>query len=125
VHAATDITGFGLAGHATEMAAQVRLRMEHTRIPVLPGAREAIARGVSTGANEPNEAHCADRVHLPSSLSSEERQLYFDPQTSGGLLVAIPAEEANEALKRIHAAGDTIAAIIGEAIPGVPGVEVS
>ena len=120
VHAATDVTGFGLGGHATEMARDVRLCIEHDAVPVLPGARDAMAAGVSTGANAPNKAHCGERLRFESDLGEKEEQLYFDPQTSGGLLIALPSSQSAAALERLHASGDVVSAIVG-AVEDGPG----
>jgi selenide,water dikinase len=124
VHAATDVTGFGLGGHATEMAIGVRFRIQHDAIPVLPGARDAMAAGISTGANAPNRAHCGDRLQFKAPLGQTEQQLHFDPQTSGGLLLALPSSEADEALARIRSGGDAGAVVIGEVLEGSSLVEI-
>ena len=88
---ATDVTGFGLLGHALHIAAasRVTLIIESSRLPLLPGAREAWQRGTRTGGAERNESHLAHRVHW-GDVSDVLHALLIDPQTSGGLLVAIP-----------------------------------
>ncbi len=90
VHALTDVTGFGLAGHALEMArgARCELRLDWSAVPLLPGVRELVARGFVTGASGRNwDGYGAD-VDLPAGFRDEDRALLTDPQTSGGLLVA-------------------------------------
>lgn len=89
---ATDITGFGLLGHASHIAdaSNVTLVIESDALPVLPGARDAWERGVSTGGSERNERYLESRVDWRAS-SPLLRALAMDPQTSGGLLVAMPA----------------------------------
>jgi selenium donor protein len=88
---ATDITGFGLLGHASHIAeaSHVTIVIESERLPVLPGAREAWERGVTTGGSERNERYLESRVEWRTS-SAFFRALAMDPQTSGGLLVAVP-----------------------------------
>lgn len=99
---ATDITGFGLAGHAVEMAeaSNVTLVIELSRLPVLPGVESLIVRENYTGANEPNRAFTSDR--LRTEVGSHPRMpLLFDPQTSGGLLVSIAADRAEAYVRRV------------------------
>jgi len=88
---ATDITGFGLLGHASHIAeaSRVTIVIESELLPVLPGARDAWERGVTTGGSERNERYLEDRVEWQTS-SAFLRTLAMDPQTSGGLLVAVP-----------------------------------
>lgn len=110
VHAATDVTGFGLGGHALEMArgSNVRLAMRLDAVPLLPEAVAMYEAGVTTGVNRENrrlvEPHLEFRGGA-SALSAARREIVFDPQTSGGLLVALPEYEADEALRRLHDAG--------------------
>lgn len=99
---ATDITGFGLLGHALHIAeaSHVTLRFEAARVPLLPGATEAWERGTRTGGSERNAAYLVPRVNwggVPSML----RGLLMDPQTSGGLLVAVPEARVAEYLSRV------------------------
>ena len=91
VHAATDITGFGILGHSWEMAAQSRagMRFDFTQLPLLPGIHHYIERGCTTGGARRNEAHLTPHVRINEQLSSIERELLWDPQTSGGLFAAI------------------------------------
>lgn len=106
VHGCTDITGFGLIGHAVEMAAAsgVTLEFEATAIPVFEGVA-AMAPANRSGGLASNRAHFADRVRLASPEAEALADLLFDPQTSGGLLVAIGADEADAAAARFVAAG--------------------
>ena len=119
LHAATDITGFGLAGHAHEMAERsnlgVRIHMES--VPLLPGAR-AHALGTSFGGLERNQAYYLTdaRVHF-DGVDEPLRILALDPQTSGGLLVAVPPAHAAE-WERATAARHVTAVRIGEVIEG-------
>ncbi|SPE21579.1 Selenide, water dikinase [Burkholderiales bacterium] len=90
VHALSDVTGFGLAGHALEFArgAGCRLRIEWSRVPLLPDVRALAQRGFVTGASARNWAGYGEEVQLPAGFSDVERALLTDPQTSGGLLVS-------------------------------------
>ena len=115
VHAATDVTGFGLAGHAFEMArgSEVCLRVVAADVPTLPEALAMYERGVSTGVNTANRALVKDAMRCGDELSSAQRELLIDPQTSGGLLVALPAAEADEALQALRDGGVSGARLIG------------
>ena len=119
VHAATDVTGFGLAGHAHEMAvgAGVEVRIRMSDVPLLPGAR-AHAPGTSFGGLERNQAHflAEGRVRIDGA-DEALRTLALDPQTSGGLLVGVPAQHA-EAWERARAAHGVSATRIGEVTEG-------
>ncbi len=106
VHGCTDITGFGLIGHAAEMAVAsgVTLELDAAAIPVFEGVRPMVAANRSGGLSS-NRAHFADRVQLASPAAEALADLLFDPQTSGGLLVAIGAAAADAAAARFAAAG--------------------
>lgn len=97
VRCATDITGFGLLGHALHIAraSNVTLRIDMGRAPELPGVREALRAGVRTGGANRNEDYLRDLVDW-GAASEEERALAIDPQTSGGLLVAISSDRGSE-----------------------------
>jgi selenide,water dikinase len=99
---ATDVTGFALLGHASHIAAasKVSLRIDANRVPVLRGALEAWRRGVRTGGAERNAIYLDSRVDW-GSTSDERRALLMDPQTSGGLLVAVPADRVEEYLSLV------------------------
>ena len=101
-----------------EMSQGVRLQLEADRVPVLPGAREAYDAGIRTSANRPNRENCGSRVSFDVGISELEQELYFDPQTSGGLLVAIPSEQVDDVLAAIQGGGDTIASQIGRVVDG-------
>jgi selenide,water dikinase len=110
---ATDITGFGLLGHASHLAraSGVTLRIRVASLPVLPGTRDAWAAGARTGGAERNEEFLADRVRW-GALGDGERAILVDPQTSGGLLVAVPAPAVADYLSRV-----VDASVIGEVVP--------
>ncbi len=119
LHAATDITGFGLAGHAHEMATEagVGVRIDMRLVPLLPGAREH-ASGSSFGGLERNQAYflTSDRVRIEGH-DEALRTLALDPQTSGGLLVGVPPQHA-AAWDRARAANGVTASRIGDVIEG-------
>ena len=122
VHAMTDVTGFGLAGHALEMArgAGLPVRIEWSRVPILPGVRELASSGMITGASARNWAGYGTEVRLPQGFSEPDQALLTDPQTSGGLLVSCTpaAVEAVLAVFRRH--GFEAACAIGEVGDGTP-----
>jgi selenide, water dikinase len=125
LHAATDITGFGLAGHAYEMAEQsgLLIRIRASAVPLLPGARVWAERGVSFGGLERNQAYFDDGAKVRfGSADDVTRRLMLDPQTSGGLLVGVPRAHA-DAWRRACAARGVIAAEIGDVSHGA-GVEI-
>ncbi|MBX9929828.1 MAG: selenide, water dikinase SelD [Gemmatimonadaceae bacterium] len=103
---ATDVTGFGLVGHASHIAraSQVQLRIDAHAVPVLPGARGAWRDGARTGGAERNLAYVAPLVDW-GDADDETRALFTDPQTSGGLLAALPEAEAEAALAALAEAG--------------------
>jgi selenide,water dikinase len=117
VKAATDITGFGLAGHAREIAdaSNVTIHIELEKLPLLPGALELSRAGNLTGANKATERYLGERIRFePDSLRESDRAKFlFDPQTSGGLLVAIPEECADEMVRRCISAGSSFTRIVG------------
>jgi selenide, water dikinase len=119
VHAVTDVTGFGLAGHGIEMAegSGVTLAIEVDRVPVLPGALAAYERGVTTGVNPANRRMIEGKARFERTLPAWHEEIFVDPQTSGGLLAAVPAGRADELVEALHAAGVTAAQRIGGASP--------
>jgi selenide, water dikinase len=95
-HACTDITGFGLLGHAYEMAkaSRVTLRIESERIPLLPYVLELISEGMLTRGDKNNRAYVGETVEIAEHLSGEMQSALFDPQTAGGLLISLAKEKA-------------------------------
>jgi selenide, water dikinase len=116
VHALTDITGFGLAGHAMEMArgSDTLVRIDMARVPLLPGVRDLAAQGMITGASGRNWAAYGKEVQLGDKLESVDQALLSDPQTSGGLLVACAPEAVAEVLAIFQRHGFATAAEVGE-----------
>jgi len=103
IHAVTDVTGFGLLGHAREMAAGsgVSLEIDHAAIEYLPGAVEASRDGFYSGGLRNNREFIGECVAFRVGVPEEFRNLLFDPQTSGGLLVALDAEQADAAVNAL------------------------
>lgn len=118
VHAATDITGFGLAGHSLEMArgSKVRIELRYRDIPFMSGARAMYERGMSTGSNVSNRALSEPDMDIRASLQPAQTELLFDPQTNGGLLLAVDASVVEALVRDLRAAGVADAACIGHAV---------
>lgn len=123
VHAMTDVTGFGLAGHALELArgAQAGVEIDWASVPLLPLARALAERGMVTGASGRNWAGYGADVQLPADFTATDRALLTDPQTSGGLLVSCDAGSVAEVLAVFRAHGFEAAAEIGGVVAQGPG----
>ena len=124
IHACTDITGFGILGHSLEMArgSGVRINLFYDRLPFYPNALQMYRKGETTGSNEANRK-MAERSVRMKRLSKEEEDLLFDPQTSGGLLLSVTPEKAEELVMKLKEAGIEPAALVGEiAASGDPSV---
>ena len=106
VHACTDITGFGLAGHASEMAAgsHVTIEIDSQALPIIPGVLE-IASANKSGGLSTNREHFGPGIEFAEGVSADLRDLIFDPQTSGGLLVSVSADSANQTVVDLKKAG--------------------
>lgn len=117
VHALTDVTGFGLAGHALELArgAGLSVAIDWNRVPVLEGVRELARAGMITGASGRNWAGYGADVALPAGFDETERALLTDPQTSGGLLVSCTPDAVEQVLAVFRQHGFAQAAVIGQA----------
>jgi selenide,water dikinase len=115
VHALTDVTGFGLAGHALEMArgARCEVQIHWAEVPQLPGARALATQGYVTGASGRNWAGYGGEVALPARFAAEDQALLTDPQTSGGLLVACERASADAVLGSFRRHGFERAAVVG------------
>ncbi|MDP3618718.1 MAG: selenide, water dikinase SelD [Ramlibacter sp.] len=126
VHALTDITGFGLAGHALELArgANLEVRIDWTKVPLLAGARELAAQGFVTGASGRNWAGYGDNISLPQGFSSTDQALLTDPQTSGGLLVSCSPQAVDKVLATFARHGFAQAAVVGEMASQTQGARV-
>jgi selenide,water dikinase len=122
VHAATDITGFGLLGHLHSMAraSGVAARVDAAQVPLLPGAEMLAEAGEVPGGTRSNERFLASRVRWPAQLSAARQTLLCDAQTSGGLLLAVPAGEADRLLSALEAKRVT-GVVIGQLTEGDAG----
>ena len=127
VHAITDVTGFGVIGHALEMARGSKLAIEIRAddVPLLPGAAALAREGFVTGASHRNWSSYGAEVALPPAFPDWRRHLLTDPQTSGGLLVACAPERAEALAGRIRDAGYASARAIGRSMAGTPGVRIA
>lgn len=123
--AATDITGFGLAGHALGMAraSGVGMRFVFASLPVYEDFYRLVKAGVTTGCTVANEDNVSALLTDRAGLDPIRRELLFDPQTSGGLLLAVPADSAPALLAALLETGHR-AAEVGEVVEGAPGIEV-
>lgn len=126
VHAVTDVTGFGILGHGLEVArgAGLALEIDANALPLLTEVEALAQKGFVTGASHRNWASYGEAVHLPEGLPEHRRHLFTDPQTSGGLLVAVAPDAAARVLDQIRAAGYPRAAIVGRVVEGAPSVTV-
>ncbi|RDW21351.1 selenide, water dikinase SelD [Oceanobacillus arenosus] len=122
VHSCTDVTGFGLLGHASEMAkgSNAGIRIYQEQVPVLPRVRELAEAGAVPGGTKNNFAHLQGDVTFKQSMDQIDQYILCDAVTSGGLLIAIPNEEADELLTNLKNAG-VEAALIGEVTEENPG----
>ncbi len=117
-HACTDITGFGLIGHGLEMAkaSHVGLRIWANKVPVFPEAMEYARIGLIPAGAYSNRQFFSCRMDVHSSVSAVLGDLFYDPQTSGGLLISLPPREAEELVGALREDGDHGAAIVGEVV---------
>ena len=115
VHACTDITGFGIIGHAYEMASGsgVDMEIEYSALPVFEFTADMYRIGQTTLSNNQNRLLTRDSLDIRKPLQKAEKEVLFDPQTSGGLLMALPPADAEAALKAMRETGNTHASIIG------------
>lgn len=126
VHALTDVTGFGLAGHLLELCrgAQLAAQVEFAALPLLEEARTHAQAGLATGASGRNWASYGDEVVLPDGFAAWQQALLTDPQTSGGLLAACAPEVVDEVLECFAQTGFTEARVIGSLAQGAPRITV-
>ena len=119
VSAATDITGFGLAGHAYEMAAgsNVTLAIELSRLPLLLGAERLAHKPYLTRASATNAAYVQPFLRIEGKVDSMRLEFFHDAQTSGGLLISVPAERADALVENARKRGAASACVIGEVLP--------
>jgi selenide,water dikinase len=120
VHALTDVTGFGLAGHLLEVLRGSKLagQVRFDALPVIPEALDWVKQGVATGASDRNWNGYGHEMLLPADFPEWKRKLLSDPQTSGGLLVACAPEAAEQVLDEFRKRGFAEAGVIGSISPG-------
>ncbi len=116
VHALTDVTGFGLAGHALELArgAKCQVQIDWPAVPLLAGVRSLAGQGFVTGASARNWDGYGAEISLPAHFAAEDKALLTDPQTSGGLLVSCDAAAVAEVIAIFQRHGFSAAAVIGQ-----------
>lgn len=116
IHAVTDVTGFGLLGHACEMAkgSNVSMTITYDDVPILDGTYNLAEQGVIPGGSKSNFAWLKDNVEFASSITESSQYILCDAITSGGLLVSLPKEEAKAYVQKLHEQNITAAQIIGE-----------
>jgi len=119
VTACTDVTGFGLAGHALDLLSDgTSMEIEMGSLPLLPGIGEMADMGLIPAGAYRNKEHSGSKVINESKMGIFAEDLIFDPQTSGGLLIAISAEHEEELLKQLHAGGFNWSVKIGKFVEG-------
>jgi len=120
-NACTDITGFGLAGHAMQLAkaSRVVLRFQATEIPVLDGVFEAIDANMLTRGDKSNRDYTKHSVKTKGIVDKAIDHLIYDPQTSGGLLISVPEKHSRQLIQELRDSGDEVSAIVGEILPAM------
>ena len=118
IHACTDVTGFGIMGHGLEMAkgSGVEIELHYDRLPIYPHALQMYQKGETTGSNKANRRMAEGFWEMMNRSSVEEEELLFDPQTSGGLLLSVPATQADDLLSSLKAAGVESATRVAEVL---------
>ena len=118
VHASTDVTGFGLLGHTLELAqgSDVQIDLVYEDLPFYANALEMYRKGETTGSNKANRKLAAGFWEKAKTLSVEEQAMLFDPQTSGGLLIAVPGTQADDLVGQLKKEGIEAAVRVGEII---------
>jgi selenide,water dikinase len=116
VHAATDVTGFGLAGHAFAMAegSNVTIVLELSRLPLIPGAEKLAHKPYLTRASATNAAYVQAGLRVEDKPDPVRMEFFYDAQTSGGLLISVPAERAEALVENVRRRGAASACIVGE-----------
>lgn len=123
VHSATDVTGFGLIGHLHQMAqaSGVAIRLHARRVPLLPEAERLALQGNTTRGGSLNREYVADLLHFSDRVPLSLQHVLLDPQTSGGLVIAVEPECVSALLEALHARQTPCAEVIGEVLEGQPG----
>jgi selenide,water dikinase len=118
VHASTDVTGFGILGHMLELAqgSNVQIDLIYENLPFYANALIMYQKGETTGSNKANRKLAAGFWEMTTDKSAEEQALLFDPQTSGGLLVAVPDSQADDLIARLKKEGIEAAVRVAEVV---------
>jgi len=127
LHACTDVTGFGILGHLLEMAhgCDARVVISYHQLPFYQGALDMYRKGETTGSNKPNRKMVArHNLEMKAQLTTHEEELLYDPQTSGGLLLALPSSQADELLRSLQAKKVSTVIKIGEITADPVGITV-
>lgn len=127
LHACTDVTGFGILGHLLEVVdgSGVHAIIDYSALPFYSGAHDMYKKGQTTGSNKANRVLVTRYPLLVKrSLSKSQQELLYDPQTSGGLLLSLPRDQAQKLLGELHGAGIDAAVKIGEIVEGAVGITV-
>jgi selenide, water dikinase len=124
LHAATDVTGFGIAGHMLEMAvgSGEKVILYYDKLPFYNDALRMYQKGETTKSNSANRKLVAEKMSIKTSLTSQAEELLYDPQTSGGLLLAVPEDQADELIAALLAAGVQTAFQVGYIEEGQTGI---
>jgi selenide,water dikinase len=127
IHACTDITGFGIAGHLMEIAfgSSSKVLLKHSDLPLYPGVLDMYRKGETTGSNQQNRLMTRKYMEIKASLSNIEEEVLYDPQTSGGLLLSVPDTQSEELLAALYDSGIHSAVRVGETLEGSPGIVVT
>jgi selenide, water dikinase len=117
VHACSDVTGYGILGHALEMASgsSVTLVIESAKLPLLHGAPRLAEKGYITGGCKRNREYLQDKITIDTSIREGLVEVAIDPQTSGGLLIAVGKKQSTKLVEELHAAGVQDATEVGYA----------
>jgi selenide,water dikinase len=120
IHACTDVTGFGILGHTLELVqgSDVQIDLIYDHLPFYPNALRMYQKGETTGSNKANRKLAAGFWEMATDKSAEEQALLFDPQTSGGLLVAVPDSQADDLIARLKKEGVEAAVRVGGVVAG-------
>jgi len=123
VHAATDVTGFGLLGHLHQMAlaSGVAFRIFAREVPLLPEVERLAQQGNTTRGGDLNREYLGEQLHCAEDVAPVKQQVLLDPQTSGGLVIAVPRERVDRLLEALQARHTPCAAVIGEVLAETPG----
>jgi len=118
VHACTDVTGFGILGHSLELArgSDVQIDLIYENLPFYPNALRMYRKGETTGSNKANRKLAEGAWEIAAQRSAAEQDLLFDPQTSGGLLLAVPAAQTDDLIARLKKEGVATAVRVGEVV---------